>query len=366
MDEHIRVCHVVNAVGTTSVPADIASALMEYTDIAAGVLAWFQVERFDGINKISVHCVNAPDDTLGVNPRVIRETYDILGNYDIVQTHHPHSGTYAKIIAKLQRKKIVSTEQNSHVAFTRKGLVANAVTNVLADEVTCVSDAVRRSLRSWERALLDDDHVRVIYNGVDLDRIRRSRDIDWSVYDVAAVDPNAILVGNAAMFTEQKAHDTLVRAITRAREEVNVELVLAGDGKKRDQIERLVRRLGVEDAVHFLGLIERQQVYRLMAEVDIYAMPSRWEGFSAAAIEALAVGAPCIFSEIDEFTEAHRDVALFHPVDDISTLADRIVELAESPEKRERLSELSRAHAEQFSTERIAEDYRDLYVKLLS
>lgn len=366
MDEHIRVCHVVNAVDTTSVPADIATALMEYTNIDADILAWFQVEQFDGIDKMSVHCINAPDDTLGVNPRVIRETYDILGNYDIVQTHHPHSGTYAKFIAKLRRKKVVSTEQNSHVAFTRKGLVANAFTNVLADEVTCVSDAVRRSLHWWERTLLDDDNVSVIYNGVDLERIRRSKDMDWSVNDVAAVDPNAILIGNAAMFTEQKAHDTLVRAISRAREKANVELVLAGDGKKRDEIERLVRRVGIEDAVHFLGLIERKQVYRLMTEVDIYAMPSRWEGFSAAAIEALAVGTPCIFSKIDEFTEAHRDVALFHPVDDIPELADHIVELAESPEKRDRLSELSHAHAEQFSTECIAEDYRDLYVKLLS
>lgn len=366
MDDHLRVCHVVNAVGTTSIPADIASALLEYTDIEAGILAWFHAEPFDGSDEVSVHCVNAPHDALGVNPRTLRETFEILDDYDIVQTHHPHSGTYAKPIAKLQGKKIVSTEQNDHVAFTRKGLVANAVTNVLADEVTCISEAVRSSLRWWERALLDDDHVRIIHNGVDLDRVRRSKDSDWSVYDVEAVDPNAVLVGNASMFTEQKAHDTLVRAIIRAREEVDIELVLAGDGEMRDQIERLVRRKGVEDAVHFLGLIERQQVYRLMAEVDIYAMPSRWEGFCVAAAEAMAARTPCLLSDIDVFRELYNGAAHFHPVDDYDALADELLVLARDDETRAALGKRGRALVEeQYTTERIVQRYATLYREML-
>lgn len=364
MTDSLSVCHVVNAVDTTSVPADIATALAAHTDVDAGICAWFRVDEFDDDDMVDVHCVNAPRTTLGVDRSVIRDLRSILSQYDVVQTHHNHSGAFAKPVATLQGKIVVSTEQNTHGGFTTKGLVANAVTNALADVVTCVSPSVRDSFRWWERPLLCGTDVRVIYNGVDLDRVVRSMDREWTV-QTDNVDPDALLVGTAGMFTEQKAHEVLIRgvALTRANG-VDVELVLAGDGARREELERLAASEGIEDNVHFLGLVDRTEVYRMMSEVDVYAMPSRWEGFSAAAVEALAIGTPCLFSNIDEFTRPFANVAAFHDVDDVDDLATVLGDLLVDNQWREKLGEMGRERANRFSMETIAEQYAALYAEL--
>ena len=362
----VDVCHVVNAVDTTSVPADIAVSLAKYTDVRADVLAWFAAEDFEDDHLVDVYCLDAPDTALGVDRRLLRRARDFLSSYDVVQTHHPHSGTFAKPIAAAQGTILVSTEQNTHGGFTMKGQIGNAVTNPLADVVTCVSESVRESLAWWERYLLAGTDVRVIYNGVDLKRVVESRDEDWDVADVADIDPGSFLVGTAGMLTEQKAHDVLIRGVAGARERGHdAELVVAGDGGLRADLEALARELGVAESVHFLGVIDRTEVYSMMTDLDLYAMPSRWEGFSAAAIEALGLGVPCLFSDISEFTKPFTNVAVFHRVDDPADLSERLCELVEDDQWRTGLGERGAKRAEDFTLEEIATQYASLYNELV-
>jgi glycosyltransferase involved in cell wall biosynthesis len=358
----VRVCHVVNAVDTTSVPADIARGLENHTDVDADIIAWFHGGTLEDAEKVAVHTIGAPDTTLGVDRESYGRLRTLLADYDVVQTHHNHSGTFAKIAAARLGKKIVSTEQNTHGGFTRKGRFSNGVTNWWADAVTCVSDAVYDSIRSWEWLFLDGDDVHVIYNAVDLDRIREALAGSWDLATEAALAEDSTVVANAAMFTEQKAQDTLIRAV--AATDSDVELVIAGDGALRGYLEDIARKEGVRDRVHLLGLIDRTEVYQLIDQADIYAMPSRWEGFSAAAIEAMAIGTPCVFSNIDEFADPFGDVSSFHPVDDADALADCIDDLAGNAAKRATLGEDGRELAQDYSLETIAGEYRELYLSL--
>jgi glycosyltransferase involved in cell wall biosynthesis len=363
--DSIDVCHVVNAVDTTSVPADIAIALSRYTDVRADVLAWFSAEEFEDDDHIDIHDLDAPDTMLGIDRSTLRRARNLLSTYDVIQTHHPHSGTFAKPIGAMQGATIISTEQNTHGGFNTKGLVGNAVTNPLADVVTCVSESVRESFTWWERRLLAETEVRVIYNGVDLKRVVESRDTEWYISDTADIDPGSFLVGTAGMLIEQKAHDVLVRGAAMARDRgYDIELVIAGDGDLRESLEELANDLGVAGSVHVLGLIDRTEVYSLMTQLDLYAMPSRWEGFSAAAIEALGLGVPCLFSNISEFTKPFANVAAFHQVDDPADLSDRLCELVDDDQWRTRLGEKGARRAEDFTLETIAAQYADLYEEL--
>lgn len=104
----------------------------------------------------------------------------------------------------------------------------------------------------------------------------------------------------------------------------------------------------------------------MIEECDIYAMPSRWEGFSAAAVEAMGLGSACIFSDIGEFKYSYEGAALFHPVDDVAALAERIVKLAENPDHREELGEKAQKRARRYSTENISKEYVELYNEILS
>jgi glycosyltransferase involved in cell wall biosynthesis len=365
MERPLRVCQVVNSVGPTSVPADIAVALARRNDVASGVLAWFSSEPFSGDDLVDVHCVDASSGPF--NPGAYRRAAEILRDYDVVHTHHNHSGTYVKPISKRQGSVLVSTEQNTHDGYTRKGRITNGLLNPLVDRVTCISEAVYDSFASWERWLLRDGQVDIVPNGVVLDRVEEAAALDWD----PPVDRggDGVLVANAAMLTEQKAHDTLVEAIARVDESVGpaVDLAIAGDGELRSDLEAHIRRLELEDQVHFLGLLDREQVYKLMYDADVFAMPSRWEGFCVAVAEAMATGTPCVLSDIDVFEELYSDPARFHPVDDVGALADRLERLVRDADLRKRLGEESRTLVEQeYDIETTAEQYAALFRDLSS
>ena len=363
-----RVCFVVNAVGETSVPADIATAVVKYTDAKVDILAWFDAESFEGDERVGVTCLDAPNTTVGADVRTIRRTASILSEYDVVQAHHNHSGSFAKAIARYVGVPSVSREGNMRKGFNRLGRVANGLTNPLADRVVCNSRAVYDSFTWWEDFILPEERVRFIPNGVDFDRIDAGRNLDWSARETAGLDDETVLVGTAGMLTEQKDQGTLVRALAIARNssEVPIELVIAGDGPEEDSLRKVAAQHGVDDAVHFLGYLDRRYVYKMLDEIDIYAMPSLWEGFSAAAVEGLATDNAAIFSEIPPFTQPYSDVALFHPTGDATRLADHVVTLATDYERREGLSaagqELVR---EKYEIRTVANAYRELYGELL-
>ena len=85
----LRVCFVVNAVDETSVPADIATALVEHTDVEVDILAWFDAAGFHGDDRVGLVRLDAPDGTLGVDLRTARRAWRILG----VTTSSRHTTT---------------------------------------------------------------------------------------------------------------------------------------------------------------------------------------------------------------------------------------------------------------------------------
>lgn len=363
----IRVCFVVNAVDETSVPADIAAGIIQHTDVEVDVLAWWEAGEFHRHETPDIIEIGAPDTKLGLDKTTYRECLDLFADYDIVQAHHCHSGSLAKIIARHAGTPSVSREGNMRRGFTREGRIANGLTNPLSSRVVCNSSAVYRSFRRWERLLLSDSKVEIIPNGVDVDRIddAKGKPLPGVPSEILSDD---ILVGSAGMLTPQKDHETLIRAVAKANEllDQDVSLVVAGEGDLRDSLEKLATELGIGDSVHLLGLVEREVVYAMLHEVDVYSMPSRWEGFSAAAVEAIASETPCIFSDIFAFTIPYDDVALFHPVGDHVALSKRLVKLVRDNEQANALASAGRRLVEsKYTIERISTAYAELYRDVL-
>lgn len=364
----LRVCFVVNAVDETSVPADIATSLVEHTDVTVDLLAWFNAEGFDGDDLVAVTCLGAPDTRIGAGRSTVTAATRVLSEYDLVQTHHNHSGAFAKVIARRLSLPTVSREGNMRKGFTFLGRTANGLTNPLADRVVCNSRAVYESFRWWERLLLPESKVVFIPNGVDLKRIAAAEQIPWNPRDVAGIGEETVLISTAGLLTSQKDHRTLIRAMQLVVERTDdpVSLCIAGDGPLEANLRALSEAVGVSESVYFLGRLDRIEVYKLLSETDIYAMPSKWEGFSAAAVEALGAGTAAVFSDIPPFTGPYSDVARFHPVGDNETLADRLVELVERPDDRRELAEAARSLVEErYRLETVAENYRDLYREIV-
>lgn len=364
----MRICIVVNSVGMTSIPADIAVGLAKYTEFEPTILSWFNAEKFYGSELVDVRCVDAPNNVLGIDSESYRKARNIIAEMDVVQTHHNHSGTYAKLISHKLGIPTVSTEQNSHSSFTRKGRIANGLTNILASRVVCCSHGVYDSFKSWEKALVDRSKVEVINNGVVLDRVEEGKKLNWDLRQEIGVNADAYLVGTAGRLITQKAHDVLIRAVELANRRTGaqpMELVIAGEGKLERELRSLVDDLGVDQHVHFVGLLDRKTLYCLFDQLDVYAMPSRWEGFSGAAIEAMSTGTPCVFSSIREFTDDYDNAALFHPVDDPEELAKLLLELKEDEDLRVQYAAAARERSLQYSIQNIANSYANLYSQIV-
>jgi len=333
------------------------------------VLSWFGIQNFTRENNVNTISVDAPNTVSGIDRQTFYQARDILCEYDLIQVHHNHSGSFAKLIAYVNDIPVISREGNLRVGFTRKGQIANGLTNALAARTVCNSRPVYDSMKRWERLVLPDRKVEIIPNGVDLERIESARLISWDPRAACGIDSDAFLVSTAAMFSEQKALDVLIRGVAMAepRTSIPMALSIAGDGDLKPKLVDLAESLGIGEAVCFLGLVDRLRVYRLMLQSDAYAMPSRWEGFSAAAVEALATETACVFSEIGPFTHPYEDVALFHPVDDADALADRLVFLAEHEAERREYARRGRDLVEEkYTMPTVARQYRDLYLEVLA
>ncbi len=365
MAEGIRVCHVVNTVQDTTMAGDLTStqAAMEAFD-QVGILAWFDVGSFQSMDRVETVSLNVPN-TFRITRAQYATAKSVLSEYDVVHTHHPHSGFYGKLIAKRLGKPVVHTEHNNHDGFTRKGRTANGATNVLADAVACVSESVRESFFRWEDIIVRDTKLSVIHNGVDIERLEAARDLGWSIHDVANIDSEAVVVGSAGMLTEQKAHEVLIEAVDRANAESEqpIELVVSGDGELREELETQIEAAKYSERLHLLGFLEeREQVYKMMHEIDIYAMPSRWEGFCVAALEAMALRNACVFSDIPEFRRPFDEIAYFHEIDNASHLSRQIKTLAGNQKEKQQLGKkASECIYNKYTIEITAEKYRQMY-----
>jgi len=352
-----------------SVPATLAAALVDYENLQVDILTWFEADSFEGDDRVGVVNLEAPQSTVGIDQVSYRKARSVLEEYDIIQANLNHAGSIAKLIGYRLGIPLVSREGNTRDGFSRKGRIANGLTNALADRIVPNSQAVYNSFTRWERLLIDDDRVRIIPNGVDLNRIDRTSNSDYSLRNQFGIPPGAVVVGTVGKITKQKAHDVLVHAANQAdnrSDSPRVDLVIVGDGPLRSDVESLSSDLGISNQVHITGLVRRQRVYEILSKIDVYAMPSRWEGFSNAAVEALGAGKPCVFSDIEPFSLPYRDVALFHRVDDATNLGTRLIDFIMNTELRDQYGRRGRKLIEEnYTLEAIAHQYAQLYAELV-
>ncbi|MBA3942952.1 MAG: glycosyltransferase [Herpetosiphonaceae bacterium] len=147
-------------------------------------------------------------------------------------------------------------------------------------------------------------HWQVYHCGIDLGPFYNVVDIK-DVRDELGLPPGAFVLGHVGSFSHPKNHAFLVDiAAEVAKREPAMFLLLVGDGALRPAIEQKVASLGLTDQVVFTG--QRQDVPRLLrGAMDIFVMPSLYEGLPLVGIEAQAAGLPYILSDVitDEIDE---------------------------------------------------------------
>lgn len=239
-----------------------------------------------------------------------------------------------------------------HVAFG--WLIAR-----LADLVVAPSHVTKAELERDYGA----KNVRVVYNGIDVDAIPHARSRPTSS------GPVEILY--AGRMRTRKAVAVLLHAFRRVLDRgLDARLVLVGGGEQRDALFEDGQDLFRDrpERVRFVGQLSRDETLRCYADADIYCLPSLYEGFPLAILEAMAAGLPVVTTDVSGNREALEknpeigESGLLVPPRDAGALADALAELIRDPALRRAMGEAGRRRvATEFDIEKIVGDYLRLW-----
>jgi glycosyltransferase involved in cell wall biosynthesis len=171
-----------------------------------------------------------------------------------------------------------------------------------------------------------------------------------------------------ARFSRGKRHKDLVSAaaalIARGHD-VSVHLI--GDGAMREELEDQVERLALGEQVQFLGM--RDDVPQCLRELDIFVLPSRFEGLPLTVIEAMATGLPVVATNVGSMAELVEEGVngfLVEP-ENPPVLANAIARLVSDERLRRQMGQQGRKMAvAQFDLQAAARQHEELYLRLLA
>lgn len=225
------------------------------------------------------------------------------GPYDVIHSHLPYvTGVALRIAAQEGVEQRIGHCHNDHArdeegaSFLRqkylrlmKGWIDRYATNGLG----CSARAVRSMFGpDWKK----DPRCRVLNYGLDFAPFHIQH--DPAARQELGLAPDAFVIGHIGRFVEQKNHPFLFDIAREvARHAPETRLLLLGDGPLRAEMEKLALEKGIADNVLFAGV--RPDIPRLLTSVvDVFALPSLFEGLGLVLIEAQAAGRPCVFSEV--------------------------------------------------------------------
>lgn len=137
------------------------------------------------------------------------------------------------------------------------------------------------------------ENVKIIKNGIDTARFNYDFGKRQITREKLALESNCLVIGSVGRLTEQKNPLFILDVIKNLNKE-NVKLLWVGDGSLRQDVENKIKELGIEDKVILTGAVTNPEDYYLA--MDVFVMPSLYEGFPIAAIEAQCSGLPAILS----------------------------------------------------------------------
>jgi len=150
------------------------------------------------------------------------------------------------------------------------------------------------------------------------------------------IPEDTVVIGTVGRLAEAKGQRYLLEALAVLKDKFpRIRLLIAGDGPLRKELEDYAETLGIKQNVFFLGM--RRDIPELLSVMDIFVLPSLWEGLPNALLEAMAGSRSIIVADIPSFREIidSKDVGILIPPGDSAALAEALRLLLEDSNIRE-------------------------------
>lgn len=220
------------------------------------------------------------------------------GNYKIVHSHINTLSVFSLYAAKCA--KVPIRIAHSHSTTNKKEKKKNFMKQVLkpfsklfATDYMCCSEHAGRWL--FGNKEYDKGNVYLLNNAIDLDKFKYDEKIRKAKRKELGIKENTLVIGHIGRFVEQKNHRFLIDIFNEIyKQNKNTILLLAGQGPLMEEMKEKVKQLNLEKNVMFLG--QRNDANELYQAMDVFVLPSLYEGLGMVLIEAQASGLQCVAS----------------------------------------------------------------------
>jgi glycosyltransferase involved in cell wall biosynthesis len=224
------------------------------------------------------------------------------------------------------------------------------------DRIVAVSQAAADAFAAMNG--VDQKAITVIHNGIDTERFAVARQSDRSGCRLCSI----------ANLSHDKDPETLLEAFRLVREQrPEATLRIAGDGPRREEVERLVQDMGLEQAVVLDGHVD--DVPGILAEADVLLHAAHTEGLGLCVIEAMAAGVPVVATGVGGLLEVvqNGETGLLVDPCDADAMASAALRLLGDSELRRALRKNATVSIERrFSIGAMCRGYCDLYRGLVA
>ncbi|PDY22112.1 glycosyltransferase [Bacillus cereus] len=217
--------------------------------------------------------------------------------YDVVHLHSPTTVIFNLSFAKYY--KIPNRIVHSHSTMFSKNKVKKFINFLLCLNLKRYANiywacSIKAGEFLFGKKYIQKNKVKIINNAIDLEDYAFNKVLREKYRQELGIS-NKYVVGHVASFNEIKNHTFLIDAFHNVcQHNDDSVLVLVGDGPMYHQIIDLVRSMGIEDKVIFLGF--RKDISVILNIFDVFVLPSLKEGLPVCAVEAQASGLPCFLS----------------------------------------------------------------------
>lgn len=338
-------------IGLSSYPGGVENAIMNYFRFldkekihydflcTENILAYSdEIEK----NGSKIFYLSSPKKSIGAFKKEFsallkKESYDVVhinmlsaaNMFPVIYAHRNHV------------KKIIVHAHNSYLP---SGILKKTVHHALKHTIGLFTEnfmACSPGAAKWLFGYKNLDKTFILHNAVDYSRFAFNPELRSAMRKRYGIDASTVVIGHVGRFNEEKNHNFLVELFCKYNKiNRSSKLILVGDGKLLDTVKKQVENLDLLSDVIFIGSVSDASSYYQM--MDVFCMPSYFEGLGIVAIEAQASGLPCICSTGVPQEAIISDAAMRISLDDSEKWLNEMIKMGKTP----RVSHMERSLTE--------------------
>ncbi|MDX1563820.1 MAG: glycosyltransferase family 4 protein [Phycisphaeraceae bacterium] len=232
--------------------------------------------------------------------------------------------------------------------------------------IVCVADAMAR--QALAAGVGRREQYLTVYSGMQIERFAEASDDRQRTRAELGLDDEDRVVGTVARLAELKGHDDLLEGLAALmKKNPRIKLLWVGDGWWRPRLEKRIASLNLSDRVKITGLVDPQEIPKMIRAMDLLVHPSYREGLARALPQALLCSVPVVSYDCDGASEVCLDGQTGRLVDtgDRGALAEAVEQMLEDPTSARAMAEAGRSLClerfdARFMARRLIEVYRDV------